>query len=287
LHAVMRKLNDMDGYSEAEIVAARGAASYVWWIKTPENPDSTLTTEAPDGSREMEVEPGLAKWLAPGEEIVANTPNRPNSAMDPFMRLMLREVAAGGGTSYESLSRDYSQTTYSSGRLAMVDDRDLWRGFQRWFIRSFREPLHRQWMQYAVYSGAIPAVPVAAYVAEPERYEYVRFKPRGWSWIDPSVEVESYKSAIRAGITTLTDVIAQTGNGDDIEDVLERRARELVLKKQMEERYGVELNFDTDPDRLEDGAPADPPKPEAAPPPKEEEKEDDATRQMRVVSFGG
>jgi lambda family phage portal protein len=36
LHAAARKLNDMDGYSEAEITAARGAASYMATIESPE-----------------------------------------------------------------------------------------------------------------------------------------------------------------------------------------------------------------------------------------------------------
>jgi hypothetical protein len=49
-------------------------------------------------------------------------PNRPNSTLDPFMRFLLREIAAGVGVSYESLSRDYSQSNYfKSSRL--IDDR--------------------------------------------------------------------------------------------------------------------------------------------------------------------
>jgi lambda family phage portal protein len=213
--------------------------------------------------------------LAPGEDITFVSPNRPNAAMDPFMRMMLREVAAGIGVSYESLSRDYSQSNYSSSRLALLDDRDLWRVLQQWFIRSFREPLHREWLRQAILSGAIPEISREEYMLNPEKFESVRFKPRGWSWIDPSSEVEAYKQAIRSGLTTTTDVIAMTGDGDDIEDKLERRARELQLKKEIGAKYGVDLSNDTDPDKLDDGSPAQPAEPQQPKePPGSEAKEE-------------
>jgi lambda family phage portal protein len=141
MHAIARKLTDMDGYSEAEIIAARGSASYLGTITTPEDPES-LGDAQEDGTIQQPVEPGMWMRLQPGETANFVAPNRPNSALDPFMRFMLREVAAGLGTSYESLSRDYSQSNYSSSRLALLDDRDVWRVVQQWFIRSFREPLH-------------------------------------------------------------------------------------------------------------------------------------------------
>jgi hypothetical protein len=163
LHAVARKLNDMDGYSEAEIVAARGAASYVFTIETPEpehaarQPAADGTTAGADVSKEIVVEAGMGVRLAPGEKWETHSPNRPNTALDPFMRYMLREVAAGTGVSYESLSRDYSQSNYSSSRLALLDDRDLWKMLQQWFIRNFREPLHREWLRRRCSPARSPA----------------------------------------------------------------------------------------------------------------------------------
>jgi lambda family phage portal protein len=127
------------------------------------------------------------------------------------MRYMLREVASGIGVSYESLSRDYSQSNYSSSRLALLDDRDLWRYFQAWFIRSFREPLHRLWVQQAVLGGAIPQIPVAAYWLDRRRYEAVRFRPRGWAWIDPEKEAKAAILEIRNGLDTRTAVISRNG----------------------------------------------------------------------------
>jgi lambda family phage portal protein len=283
LHTAMRKLNDMDGYSEAEIVAARGAASYMAFIKT-DTPDSPLAEEASDGTKQTQIEPGIVEHLAPGEDVQFISPNRPNAAMDPFMRLMLREVAAGIGVSYESLSRDYSQTTYSSGRLALLDDRDLWRFLQQWYIRTFRAPLHREWLRSAVMAGKIPEISIDEYMRNPRKFEAVRFKPRGWSWVDPTKEVEAFKSAVRNGFTTVSDVIAKTADGRDLEDVLNERKRELELMRE------AELSFDTDPEKKVDGTPAEPaaaapdPSPQA-PPDGETNANDNEPRSGGVLHF--
>lgn len=240
LHAVARRLNDMDGYAEAEIVGARGGASYLGTIETSQE----YGTETEDGGKEFVLEPGVVERLGPGEKFNLHTPNRPNSAIDPFMRLMLREVAAGADVSYESLSRDYSQSNYSSSRLALLDDRDLWRALQTWFIRTVRLPLHRIWIQQAVLARALTSIPLEAYALNRQKFEEVRFKPRGWSWIDPPKEVGAYKEAIKAGLETQSSVIARTGEGRDLWDVLTEREEELRLAREKG------LKFDTDPSLL-------------------------------------
>jgi lambda family phage portal protein len=241
MHAIARKLTDMDGYSEAEIIAARGSASYLGTITTPEDPES-LGDAQEDGTIQQPVEPGMWMRLQPGETANFVAPNRPNSALDPFMRFMLREVAAGLGTSYESLSRDYSQSNYSSSRLALLDDRDVWRVVQQWFIRSFREPFHAQWMQAATLARAIPEIDLTLYANAMEKYHRCMFRPRGWSWIDPTKEVAAYKQAVVAGFMTQSDVIAATSGGQDLEDIAEKRAEELKYFKDKG------LVFDTSPD---------------------------------------
>jgi lambda family phage portal protein len=239
LHAVIRKLNDVDGYSEAEIIGARAAACYMATIET-EQDFGDATQEAPN-TREITLEPGIVERLNPREKLNFINPNRPNSQIDPFMRLMLREIAAGTGVSYESLSRDYSQSNYSSSRLALLDDRDLWRVLQLWFIRNFRIPLHREWLQQAVLARALSSISTENYALDAPKYSAVRFKPRGWTWIDPEGEIAAAKDAIKAGFTTNTEVVALTGGGRDIEDILDERRNELDLMREKG------LIFDTDP----------------------------------------
>ncbi len=274
LHTVARKLNDMDGYSEAEIIAARGAASYMAFIETPDM-DTPLGEKQADGSQHMDLEPGAIDRLGPGEKLNFVSPNRPNPAMDPFMRMMLREVASGVGVSYESLSRDYSQSNYSSSRLALLDDRDVWRVLQQWWARSFRQRLHEQWLSAAVLSRAIVPIPVDQYEVSRERFQAVTWKFRGWSWVDPTKEVGAYKEAIRAGFMTVSKVISLTGGGDDIEDVIAERKRELAMFEE------ADIDVDTTVEEpVEPVAPAAPDAP--ADEAKEETANDPAARVLKM-----
>lgn len=245
MHTALRKIDDLNEYSQHEVSAARASAAYFATITSPADagpaPDNNSpVTSSVDayGQQVMDIDPLTIQSLNPGETLNFHTPNRPNPGLDPFMRAMLREVAAGTGVSYESLSRDYSQSNYSSSRLALLDDRDLYRTLQQWWVRQFRRPLHALWMQQAVLAGAISAVAPAAYAVDPAKYTAVLFKPRGWSWVDPTKEVQAYKEAIRAGLTTATDVIAATAGGLDIEDVVKTRQRELA----MFEAAGIEVD---------------------------------------------
>lgn len=241
LHTAARRLNDMDGYSEAEIVRARGQAVRMGIIETPEE-SADLGEEQEDGSVIVDLEPGLVGRLNPGEKWHDSSPTAPNPQLDPFMRYMLREVAAGIGISYESLSRDYSQSNYSSSRLALLDDRDTWRVLQSWFIESFRAIVYRSWLQQAVLARAISSIGVGEYAANREKFESVRFRPRGWGWVDPTKEVAAFTNAVRSGFMTLQDVISTSGA--DFEEVLNQRKKEV----QMIEAAGLIL--DTDPKQV-------------------------------------
>jgi lambda family phage portal protein len=278
LHAAARRLNDMDGYSEAEIIAARASAQYMGILETPEGDDPLADAETDEGQLNMYLEAGIIQKLRPGEKFTSYAPSRPNPALDPFLRYMLREVAAGMDVSYESLSRDYSQSNYSSSRLALLDDRDTWTHLQQWYIRSFREPLHRLWLERAVLAGAIPKIGVAQYAADPAKFEAVEFRPRGWSWVDPTKVVEAYIAAVRAGFMTIGDVISLTGGGKNLEDVLRARMKELELAEEL----GLQLDTDPAADApAPSAAPATPPEPDADNP--EDDREDDAAPAARVV----
>jgi lambda family phage portal protein len=244
MHAAMTRLNQLSEFQEAALIAARIGAEKVMVLEEVEGGglassindggenDGTLTWNS--GKGQIDILPG-------GTKIADWNPAYPDTNFDPFVRSALRDIAAAFGVSYESISRDYSQSNYSSSRLSLIDDRDLWRTMQQWFIRNFRDRLHRIWLESAVLSRAIPAVPVASYVGNRSAFEAATWKPRGWSWVDPTKEVNAYKEAVRCGFTTVSNVIAMTGGGQDLEDVLNERARELEMMSESN------LQFDTDP----------------------------------------
>jgi len=282
-HTAITRLNDMQEYTASELQAARLSAAYFGTIESADDNPLGGESVADDGTRQYQIDAGMIQQLNPGEKFAFHSPNRPNSALDPFMRFMLREVASGVGVSYESISRDYSQSNYSSSRLALLEDRDLWQVLQQWWVRSFRAPLHREWLELAVLSGAVSALRVDEYAADPSRFEAVSWKLRGWTWIDPTKEVQAYKEAVKAGFTTVTDVIAATAAGKDVEDVIAQRARELA----MFEEAGIDLDTTVPEEPTEPtNQPANgTPSPSSADPNEADQQDPNENPPLRVFSF--
>lgn len=240
-HAALRTLHDVGGYEEAEVVKARASANIVGFIKAPE----PLTPDGIQSGRQvLNTEPGTWQTLLPGEDVAGFNTASPNAAIDPFLRYMLRKIAVGVGVSYEGLSRDYSQSNYSSSRLALLDDRDLYRVIQGWLIKTFRQNIHREFMDAAALVGEVKVG--NDYFSNTEKWSAVRFKPRGWSWIDPAKEVAAYKMAERCGYMSKDDIISATHPSADFETVMKAI--------DSERKYYQELGlvFDTDPSQVTD-----------------------------------
>jgi lambda family phage portal protein len=231
--AILR-LHNMQGYEEAEIIAARASACRMGFIKTPEA--ELQGDDVVDDQRVVDYEAGATHRLGPGEEWIDAMPSRPGGQFDPFMKVMLRGVAAGIGQSYETLSKDYAGATYSSARQALLEDRDTYRVLQRWMIRNFHqrvldENVGMLWLTETV------SMPL--FLTKPELYTGVKWMPRGWSWIDPAKEGEAYKNAVRSGFMTHAEVLAM--NGGDFDEWAAQRKRE-------QETYdALGLVLDTDP----------------------------------------
>lgn len=234
LASAMTRLHQLQGYEEATVIKARIAASVMGFIQSPEGELRGDDVEGAD--RVTDMSPGLFNYLAPGETVNVPDMGEPPTQYDAFVTATLRAVASGAGVSYETLSRDYSRSNYSSSRLALLDDRDHWRVLQKWMIENFHRVIYERWLDMAVLSGSLS---LPGYETDEQRYRDVRWMPRGWAWIDPQKEVAAYKDAIKGGLTTMSDVIAQAGG--DFDDLMTQRSREVEIAN------SLGLKFDTDP----------------------------------------
>lgn len=234
LHSSLTRLHNLSGYEEAELVSVRASAS-IMGFRQSLSPDALEVNE--EGEPVNSLEPGVIKQLAPGESFVGFDPGRPNHAFDPFVRMMLRGVAAGLGTDFESLSRDYSQSNYSSSRLSLLDVRKMYRKLQFWFVENFCQPVYEDWLGFAVMSGVLN---FNDYEVNTDRYHNPMWQCRGWEWVDPSKEIQATIMGINNNVTNLTRELAKQGL--DVETVLEERAKELQLIRKFEEQYGVSMS---------------------------------------------
>ena len=78
-----------------------------------------------DDERVTTFEPGVFKYLAPGGSVSVPAINKDQSATyADYIRASLRAFSAGLGCSAESVMNDYSQSNYSSSRLALQNERE-------------------------------------------------------------------------------------------------------------------------------------------------------------------
>jgi len=248
MHSAGERLRHMGGYEEAEVVKARAQACVMGVIETPEVTDPSQIQQGPpetgeldDGDQVMDLSAGTVRKLAAGEKFTGFNPSSPNAQVETFLRYLIRAVCSGVGASYESVARDYSQSNYSSSRLARLDDLDQWRVLQKWLIRHFHRRIAREWMGLAVLAGVLD---LPDFETNPKKYADIRWTPRGWQLLDPSKEVPAQRAAVRAGFSTLFEVLEQQGKDPD--EHLHLRRREL------DECGELELIFDTDPAQVTD-----------------------------------
>lgn len=225
-HTALLTFRHVGGYTEAELVAARAQAAVMGFIQTPDG--DVYAPQEFDGQRITSLEPGAIEVLNPGESFEGFAPTRPNQGFDAFVRVMLRGVAAGIGLSYEALSRDFSNTSYSSARTSLMDERDNYRVVQAWFIRRLHKRVYEKWLDLAVLSGSLN---LPSYEVKRRFYQKVKFTARGWQWVDPQNEVQANKEGVKAGFLSVADVVSQQGL--DVEDVLAEQKRVLDMAKDL------------------------------------------------------
>ena len=240
LASAIKQLHHLAGYQEAEVVRARAASSLMGVITTTEGAGEELGEGVVDGEHVTQFEPGVIKTLFPGQTLDVPDLHAPDAGFEPFVRALLRAMAAGLGVSYETLSKDYSQSNYSSSRLSLLEDRENWRALQAYMIRSFHQPVFKAWMRAAVGSGDL-ALP--GYDLAPERYEAVKWVARGWEWVDPAKEGDAYRAAVRDGFMTQAEVVMSRGG--DYAELIRQRAAEI------DEQEQLGLVFDTNANEVD------------------------------------
>jgi lambda family phage portal protein len=235
--SAIKQLHQLAGYAEAEVVRARAASSLMGFITTDGDAAGESLGEEVEGEYVTQFEPGVFKTLFPGQGVTVPQLDAPDGQFEPFVRVMLQSMAAGLGVSFESVSKDFSRTNYSSSRMSLLEERENWRALQQQLIRDLHQPVFRAWMRAAVGSGDLS---LPGYSASPERYEEaVKWVPRGWEWVDPTKEGAAYRMAVRDGFMTQAEVVMSRGG--DYQELLQSRAAELT------QCDDLGLVFDTDP----------------------------------------
>lgn len=224
VHAAMRRLNDLGGYREAAVIAARIGASKMGFYVAPDGQPPSTDGRDEQGNFIAQAAPGEFGVLPVGYDFKEFNPAYPHEQFDAFCKAALRGIAGGLGVAYNGLANDLEGVNYSSIRAGVIEERDEWMVIQGWLIDHVLQPLFYEWIEMALLAGAITlgnGSPLPA--TKLDKFKAHTWQGRRWQWVDPEKDITASILAIRNRLASPQQVAAQTGR--DIEDVLDDMQR--------------------------------------------------------------
>ncbi len=228
--SAMLQLNMLNGYQEAELVAARTAACKGGYIERDKPEGYNGDKEDAEGNQVEEMEPGVVRDLDPGERFVEHDPKHPNQAFGTFTKGVLRGAAAGMAVSYNSLANDLEGVNYSSIRAGVLEDREEWKMIQEWFIEDFCDLVFERWLPFAILSDQVKLP-----MAKLDKFMAATWQARRWPWVDPLKDIQAAVLAINNRLESRTGAVADQGG--DLEELLD----EIEEEERLAEDKGVSL----------------------------------------------
>ena len=117
-------------------------------------------------------------------------------------------------------------------RAGVLEDREVYKGLQNWFIRSLVRPVYEEWIEMAYMKNAIMLgkFPLSRPVTD---YMKVHYQPRRWAWVDPQKDGAANQLALDSCLKSHSQIMRE--QGDDPESTF----REIARDKALMEKYGI------------------------------------------------
>ena len=188
LNAVMKDLEQLDGYRESEIVRARASADLTAVLQSngTQGADALDTETNERGEFFTEITPGMVKIVPTGYEFKPFNNGSPNGQFDAFTKSLMRGIANALGVSYPVACGDYSAVNYSSLRAAALEDRYYFKELQKFVIEAWKDLEYRLFVEALEQAGQLSKL-------EAVEARSHRFVGRSWSWVDPAKDLQAQK----------------------------------------------------------------------------------------------
>ena len=229
----MANIKMLNGYYEAEIVAARTAASKMGFFTSPDGNSYVGDGVEDSYAPVMSAQAGTFEQLPAGMQFQTFDPSHPSTAFDSFTTSILRGIASGLNISYHSLTNDLTSVNYSSIRQGALEDRSMYQIYQKFMVEHMLEPIFKKWLEMSISTGAIN-LPIAKF---DKFFNATNYVCREWSWIDPLKEMNAQIAGLQNGITTYSDIAAAQGR--DAEELMEMHQKE----KDLMDQYGIKSAY--------------------------------------------
>lgn len=230
LAPVVVDLKMLGGYRESELVASRASAAKMGFIETSADMAPPIKPKEGQKTPKWEATPGTIEQLGPGQTFKDWDPKHPTNAFDHFDKAILRSIASALRISYIALSGDLNNTSFSSGRVGMLNERAVYQAMQRRLVRKVLTPIYRRALRMSLLSGAVSVSSM-----DEQKYWDVEWHPRAFPWIDPVKDISEKEHLLAMGATSITRICKE--QGVDFEQIMLERENELAIA----EKHNVPL----------------------------------------------
>lgn len=225
-HSVIATLEMLAGYQDAAVTKKRIVAATMGFFTNELGDAAELGDEEDEETGEYVsyAEPGKFTVLPKGSQFTSFDPQS-NDDYYAFVKSVLRSVSAALGISYHTLANDLENVNFSSIRAGVLEERDLWKTCQDWFIAQFLEPVFKDWLYESLKNGALQypggsSLPIEKF----DKFMDVAWTGRRWSWVSPTDETKAAIDGIGEVINTRTQTLADQGL--DFDEVLNTLSQE-------------------------------------------------------------
>lgn len=230
---VIPALKQVGALREAAVINARVGASKMGFFTSPGG-DGFVADDLDGQIPIMDADPGTFHQLPTGVDFKSFDPQYPSNEFEAFHKVVMKGIAAGLGVSYTALASDLEATSYSSIRQGALEERDNYKGIQRFVEEHFIRPVFDAWLRNAMEFGHIN-LPATTF----DKFSTAStFRAKSWSWVDPVKEMNAAVMGLKHGVLSLQDVSAQYGK--DVEELLAQIQKDRELAEQFGVSYALE-----------------------------------------------
>jgi lambda family phage portal protein len=236
---------DFKRYREAELYAALEDACLTGFVTTesPQDFQQAYTIPSDEDAYENgeydrihEFAPNKWHYLPPGRSVKIHSPNRPNQQFGQFMDQILEGPANALDIPPEILTQDWKGMNYSNARTVLLMFYLSCRVRQAFLGTHFYAPIYAAVAHEAIAKGLAKA---PGFDRRSDDWLTHAWVFPGWQWVDPVKEANGKKIELENDMDTLSNICA--GRGDDWEETLEQRARELKRKAELEAQHNIKF----------------------------------------------
>ena len=151
--------------------------------------------------------PGMIQYLGPGDDVDAVIPAGAATDATQFIKQQMRMTGSGQGLSYETVSRDMSESNYSSARQGIIEDEMTYQEDIE-MLTDCLDEIYETFVISCVLSGKVQ---IRNFWSDKETYLEHKWIKAPKKWIDPAKEANANKTALQTGEKTFAELASENG----------------------------------------------------------------------------